>query len=781
MAELIVLDLETTGLDPKSDSIIEIAAVLLNNGKVIDKFQTFIKPLKSNKISATVSTLTNIKSEDLIDAPKLSEVHNNLLKFLGDRPIIGHNIGFDLDFLKANKINFTGEGLDTLELAYTILPKLKFYSLEYLAYIYKFPNQPSHRAMNDVLATADLYNMLIAKINNTKPQLLDKIKLLINKSNWEWDFVFKDTHSSTLKYTDIYSGLDNIEKLDPHILKSIDLQEIKTGFNVYELAPLIPQISNNILLAQNSQKSVLVVNANTLRKFDWDNLGFNIYNPTNLILDENRFSFFINKDKFSATEIKLAIKILLQIDSHKSFDANKVYLSTDEFYLFDQQLSIIKPDVPILDKKIVTDFSGFWELLEIDNILTDYNIFIPQWTDFDDFTIRKQTKIITMAYFNAVVASRRDFVHDFIIDNKQKDRLFKILNELGSHLVLVSELFNLIWQEQKPEWGTTELEERHLDSQSGVTLKDNITKVITILTDYENNIKNIKTDYQDVFDRQVLHTQELINNLNLLMQPNLAHKIYLESKGKVVLLRIIKDEPINIWQSKLKQYKIIIISNGVLVDNKNDFMSFILGSLIETSNIQLDDTKIKDMIWIKDLPDNKNANYQREINIYLNSWLKQESGKSIVVMPNVKVVSEFFDEYKPKITNIELLNRDIAGNVEILKEKLKTLDNYAILVSNYNLSRLSSAISNVDRIIFVKFPFEPPNLISQLIYTQQLDNGFMGYSLPKAIVNFKNTLSGIYDKTNEIWMLDSKLLVKDYGKIVRKSIKGFREIEEDKN
>jgi len=781
MTELIVLDLETTGLEPKTDSIIEIAAVLLNDGKVVDKFQTFVKPPKSNRISATVSTLTNIKSEDLVNAPAFSEICEQLIEFVGDRPVIGHNINFDLDFLKANQINFTGEGLDTLELAYTILPKLKFYSLEYLAYFYKFPNRPSHRAMDDVLATADLYNLLIAKINNIKPELKDQIKLLIDKSNWEWSFIFKDIHASTLKYIDIHSQLEIIEKSDPYILKSVDLQAIKTGFNIYELAPSIPQITNNILLAQNSQKSVLVVNANTLRKFDWDNLGFNIYNPTNLVLDKNRFKFYLDKDKFSITELKLAIKILLQIELYKSFDARKAYLSTDEFYLFDQQLSIAKPNLSNMDKKIVTDFAGFWELLETDDILTDYNIFIPQWVGFDDFTVNKQTKIITTAYFNAVVASRRNFVHDFVTDNKQKDRLFKILNELGSHLVLILELFNLVWQEQKSEWGTVELEESYLDTSVGAKLKDNITKVIAILASYEDNIKNIETDYHDILDKQIVHTQELISYLNLLLQPNLTYKIYLESRDNVVLLRIVKDKPINIWQSKLKQYKTIIVSNGVLIEGKNDFISFILGNPVKTNSIQLNDAKTKDMIWIRDLPDNKNANYQREINIYLNSWLKQESGKSIVVMPNVKTVGDFFDEYKPKITNIELLNRDIAGNVEILREKLKTLSDFSILVSNYNLSRLSLAISNIDRIVFVKFSFEPPSLISQLLYAQQLDNSFINYSLPKAIVNFKNSLSDIYNKTNEIWMLDSKLLVKDYGRIVRKSLKGFREIEEDKN
>ncbi len=781
MTELIVLDLETTGLEPKNDSIIEIAAVLLKNGKVIDKFQTFVKPPKHNKVSATVSTLTNIKTEDLVDAPVFAEIKDKLLEFVGDRPIVGHNIGFDLDFLKANDINFTPEGLDTLELAYTILPKLKFYSLEYLAYLYKFPNQPSHRAIDDVLATADLYNLLVDKINSTNSNLKDKIKLLVEKSNWEWGFIFKDIDSSNLKYIEPALIAEPIEKIDSSILKSIDLKTIKTGFNAYELAFSIPYISANILLAQNSDKSVLVVRTSDLRKFDWDSLGFNIYNPINLILDNDRFKFYLNKDKFSVTELKLAIKILLQTELDKSFNARKVYLSNDEYYLFDQQLAVLDINLASIDKKIVTDFAGFWELLEADNVLDGYNIFIPQWLEFDDLTINKQTKIITMAYFNAVVSSRRDFIHDFVTDNKQKDRLFKTINELGSNLVLILELFNLMLQEEKPEWGAIELEESYLETKTGVKLKDVITKGIDILTSYKDNIKDIKTEHSNVLDKQISHTEELIDYFNLLLQPNLAYKTYLESRGNAVMLRIVKDNPVNIWQSKLNKYKTIIVSNGVSVEGKNDFISYIIGSSVEVNHIKLSDIESKNMIWIRNLPDNKNANYQREINIYLNSWIKQESGKSVVVMPNVKVAGEFFDEYKPKITNTELLSRDIAGNVEILGKKLKTLDNFSILVSSYNLPRLSPAISEVDRVVFVKFPFEPPSLISQLIYAQRLDNGFIGYSLPKAIVNFKNSLANIYNKTNEVWILDSKLLIKDYGKIVRKSLKGFREIEEEKN
>ena len=137
MKELIVLDIETTGVDFTHDDIIEISAVKLIGNEVVDKFTTLIKPTMA-KLGPTVSTLTGINPDDLKVAPVLAEVRDSLLTFCGTLPIVGHNIGFDVDFLKEKGINLPGDRLDTLELAYTLLPKLPFYSMEFLAYRYQF-------------------------------------------------------------------------------------------------------------------------------------------------------------------------------------------------------------------------------------------------------------------------------------------------------------------------------------------------------------------------------------------------------------------------------------------------------------------------------------------------------------------------------------------------------------------------------------------------------------------------------------------------------------------
>jgi len=190
MRDLIVLDTETTGVEAKRDSIIEIAAARVSNGKIVDQFQTLVKP--ANPLNVTVSVLTGIKPEELENAPVIAEVGPKLLEFVGDLPIVGHNISFDTDFLKSHGVDPPGHSLDTLDLAITLLPKVPFHSMQFLSKFLELKNQPSHRAMSDVLATVDLINAIVGLAQSIPIDILKNIRELAAKSDWEWSWVFDE-------------------------------------------------------------------------------------------------------------------------------------------------------------------------------------------------------------------------------------------------------------------------------------------------------------------------------------------------------------------------------------------------------------------------------------------------------------------------------------------------------------------------------------------------------------------------------------------------------------
>lgn len=157
----ISIDLETTGLNPKLDKIIEIGAVKVLDGKVQDTFSSFIDP--GRKLEERVVQLTGIDDSMLADSPVLDEVLPKLWVFLEDLPLLGHRILFDYSFLKKaavdRKLSFEKNGIDTLKIARRYLPGLERRTLEYLCNYYQIAHT-AHRAMGDAAATHELYQVL---------------------------------------------------------------------------------------------------------------------------------------------------------------------------------------------------------------------------------------------------------------------------------------------------------------------------------------------------------------------------------------------------------------------------------------------------------------------------------------------------------------------------------------------------------------------------------------------------------------------------------------------
>ncbi|MBU1166838.1 3'-5' exoribonuclease, partial [Patescibacteria group bacterium] len=170
----VALDLETTDLDPKKGEIIEIGALKFKGSKIIEEFQVMVKPEKP--IPAFITTITGISDEDVKEALSLSEVKKDLVHFVGGATIVGHNIVFDLNFLKFHGVVFDkNEFLDTWRFATLLLPNLSSYSLEVLAKEFKIKQLESHRALDDAKAAKELLIRLLQEIEHLSPQRLDEI------------------------------------------------------------------------------------------------------------------------------------------------------------------------------------------------------------------------------------------------------------------------------------------------------------------------------------------------------------------------------------------------------------------------------------------------------------------------------------------------------------------------------------------------------------------------------------------------------------------------------
>ena len=149
--EIVCFDIETTGLNRETEYLTEIGAVVLKNGEICERYNTFVHPEKP--IPREVVELTGITDEMVADAPSQSEALNHFLDWVGDRPLAAHNADFDMSFLAIGCERmgrpFCNASIDTLILAQNLLPDLGKYKLDIVANRLNLPEFNHHRASDD--------------------------------------------------------------------------------------------------------------------------------------------------------------------------------------------------------------------------------------------------------------------------------------------------------------------------------------------------------------------------------------------------------------------------------------------------------------------------------------------------------------------------------------------------------------------------------------------------------------------------------------------------------
>ena len=190
--EIVCFDIETTGLKVDRETITEIGAVVLKNGEIKEKFQTFVNPKR--RLTPEIIGLTGITDEMLRDAPELKDALTEFLKFVNGRPLAAHNAEFDIGFIRAGckqvGLEFDPTYVDTLIMAQNLLPGLGKYKLDIVAERLDLPAFNHHRASDDAGMVAYMlipfWKMLHEKGVHTLQAVnkeMEKLRPLGSKSN----------------------------------------------------------------------------------------------------------------------------------------------------------------------------------------------------------------------------------------------------------------------------------------------------------------------------------------------------------------------------------------------------------------------------------------------------------------------------------------------------------------------------------------------------------------------------------------------------------------------
>ncbi len=190
--EVVCFDIETTGLRVDREAITEIGAVVLRNGEVAERFQTFVNP--ERRLTPEIIGLTGITDAMLQDAPPVKEALKAFLNFVDGRPLAAHNAEFDISFIRAwckkTGLAFQPTYIDSLILAQNLLPGLGKYKLDIVAEHLDLPAFNHHRASDDAATVAYMlipfWNMLREKgvhtLQGINPEM-EKLRPLGSKTN----------------------------------------------------------------------------------------------------------------------------------------------------------------------------------------------------------------------------------------------------------------------------------------------------------------------------------------------------------------------------------------------------------------------------------------------------------------------------------------------------------------------------------------------------------------------------------------------------------------------
>src|SRR5437660_5240751 len=179
----VALDLETTGLHADQDAILEVAAIKFQGATILDTLETLITP--GRPIPYRVQRLTGILPQQVTDAPRFESISSQLQQFIGDYPLVGHSIPFDVGFLRRRGLVRTNQLIDTFELATVMLPSLPSYNLGQVALALDIAVKPGrHRAMVDTRLAMDVFLALHKLLEAVDLPLLRDLANLDAPHSW---------------------------------------------------------------------------------------------------------------------------------------------------------------------------------------------------------------------------------------------------------------------------------------------------------------------------------------------------------------------------------------------------------------------------------------------------------------------------------------------------------------------------------------------------------------------------------------------------------------------
>ncbi|EKD63347.1 MAG: hypothetical protein ACD_51C00284G0004 [uncultured bacterium] len=651
----ICLDIETTGLSPDRDKIIEIGIALVNlqTREVEKTFESFINP--GVTLPKFVTNLTGIKDEDLKDAPKLTEIKDKIISFVGDLPIAGHNINFDLEFLNANGFDLKNPRLDSMDIAHIAFPKERSYSLEVLGKKLDIKEYGRHRALKDVTVNIEAIFKLLDIYFSTNNNL-DKIADIIKKSEITWKEIL------------LFASKNYKKTLTPQPDKKTP-KDISAKITQATDRALIETFETN-LIPQNPELRTII---STPELTEENDKSFQLLSP-NQYLDRKLFDALLEKPSLTADETTFALKII-SLGEKETISRRDLHLSQNTKDLwFDYAHKKFPQEIArkMSASKIITmdHFTLARITLKNEEILKNAHLIIG---DIDEFYTNAK-KALTVMYFEKRFATSD-------LPQEVKDKITMLMAYVG------------MVHEKYAEYYGLKVDSQIESTQEWAKCKDVIGKITDLITNLpESEEKSFLTFLNSSLETEI----EITVNQN--GEPMMT--ITPKNIGEILSRKI--------WRIPAK---LSLISSAITFKNENPqgkFLKSILALPIDTT-VEIQEKNEPYIETVSDLPNQKAEDFSAKVAHKLTHELPTLE-KPVFVLTNSKRAAEQLHHQlalEMKEEGISILAQDISGGLGKIALTYENSPETSVLIGTYDFWRTMKP--DVKTLIIFKLPFPPPS------------------------------------------------------------------------
>ena len=603
---IIAVDIETTGLNTDSDNIIEVAAIKFLNGKYIDKYVTFVNPLR--KITDEITTLTGISDNDVLFSPTISQIQNELNEFIGNYPVVGHNLKFDLSILNRENIAINNDFIDTYDIAYNVIESDINLTLSSLADYLHVEFDELHRAEGDANLSFQVFQSLIPYIEEADPSDISLYAFLASKivkqSNSIWELLSSNSKIDNFDLQAYISKLDKFSNISYEQFDNSELHEFLSKFTCSEFITYM--FSENgpistIITDYHQRQSQLEMSFKTAQTFDSSNeilieagtgtgktLAYLIPALWHAVINEHKVTISTNTISLQDQLINKEIPALLyalssEVDKLPNINFAHPQKGKNNYVCISKYIDILTSSTLTIDQYRLYSKVGVW--LHKTSTGDKNEIQIPGWqtTNWDKISVGIKhdcnTRGIVCFYDHAKKIANISTLlivnHSLLLADLRSGN-----NILPEYQYLIIDEAHNLEQEIINQFGFEAYRNRILDQlkyfQNSAYLRNRIAQIHKgeelkeLLESHTFNISEFFIKINELFDKEVSKDYE-------------QHLIINESIGNSKLFQSI----LPIWTESLQSFKKLLnLNESISTSQTDEFCDFILDLDILYESIQ---------------------------------------------------------------------------------------------------------------------------------------------------------------------------------------------------